>query len=165
MKTYLITSALALIAFFAPIELLIIILMGIIFIDTIVKLISLKIIANKEGRPYKAVFKSRMLRLGYIYKTAGYFFVALPLFPLDYFGLTPFTYKLIDFLGYDTIDLSKAIFTNAILIIFCLMEISSINENWFDITGNNILKAVWQTVKSIRKGIEAVATLYKDAKK
>jgi len=165
MKTKLITSALALIAFFAPIELLIIILMGIIFVDTIVKLISLKIIANRNNRPYRDVFKSRMLRLGYIYKTAGYLFVALPLFPLDYYGLTPFIYKLIDFFGYGSIDLSKAILTNALLMIFCLMEISSINENWFDITGNNILKAVWTTVKSIRKGIETAAALYKDAKK
>lgn len=165
MKTKLITATLALISFFAPIELLIIILMGIIFIDTIVKLISLKIIANKENRLYRDVFKSRMLRLGYIYKTAGYFFVVLPLFPLDYYGLTPFIYKLIDFLGYGTIDLSKAILTNALLMIFCLMEIASINENWFDISGNNILKAVWQTVKAIRKTIEATVSVYKGAKK
>lgn len=165
MKTKLITASLALISFFAPIELLIIILMGIIFIDTIAKLISLKIIANKDNRPYRDVFKSRMLRLGYIYKTAGYFFVALPLFPLDYYGLTPFIYKLIDFLGYGTIDLSKAVLTNALLMIFCLMEIASINENWFDISGNNILKAVWQTVKAIRKTIEATVAVYKDAKK
>lgn len=165
MKTKIITSLLALISFFAPIELLIIILMGIILIDTIVKLISLKIIANKEKRLYRAVFRSRMLRLGYIYKTAGYLFVVLPLFPLDYYGLTPFIYKIIDFLGYGTIDLSKAIFTNGILMIFCLMEITSINENWFDISGNNILKAVWQTVKAIRKGIETTVAVYKDAKK
>lgn len=165
MKTKIITSLLALIAFFAPIYLLIIILMGIIFIDTIVKLISLKKIATKEGRPYKDVFKSKMLRLGYIYKTGGYVFVALPLFPLDYYGLTPFIYKLIEFLGYGGIDLSKAIFTNGILIIFCLIEIASINENWCDISGNNILKTVFKTVKSIRSSIEAVTSLYKDAKK
>jgi len=164
MKTKLITASLALISFFAPIELLILILMGIIFIDTIVKLISLKIIAKKENRPYRDVFKSRMLRLGYIYKTAGYVFVVLPLFPLDYYGLTPFIYKLIDFLGYGTIDLSKAILTNALLMIFCLMEIASINENWFDITGNNILKTVWQTVKTIRKGIESTVSLYRNTK-
>lgn len=165
MKTKLITSLLALIAFFAPIYLLIIILMGIIFVDTIVKLISLKVIANAEGRKYRDVFKSKMLRLGYIYKTAGYVFVALPLFPLDYYGLTPFAYKLISFAGYEDIDLSKAIFTNAILIIFCLIEIASINENWFDISGNNILRTVWKTVKNIRKSIESVASLYKDVKK
>lgn len=165
MKTKLITSVLALIAFFAPIYLLIIILMGIIFVDTIVKLISLKVIANAEGRKYRDVFKSKMLRLGYIYKTAGYVFVALPLFPLDYFGLTPFTYKLIDFFGYGDIDLSKAIFTNGLLIIFCLIEIASINENWFDISGNNVLKTVWKTVKNIRRTIEAAASMYKDVKK
>lgn len=165
MKTKLITSFLALIAFFAPIYLLIIILMGIIFVDTIVKLISLRTIAKKEGRLYKDVFKSKMLRQGYIYKTAGYVFVAIPLFPLDYFGLTPFVYKIIDFLGYGSIDLSKAIFTNGILIIFCLIEIASINENWFDISGNNILRTVWKTVKNIRSTIEATAALYKDVKK
>ncbi len=165
MKTKLIITCLALISFFAPIELLIIILMGIIFIDTIVKLISLKTLANKDNRAYRDVFKSKMLRLGYIYKTAGYFFVALPLFPLDYYGLTPFIYKLIDYLGYGSIDLSKAILTNAILMIFCLMEIASINENWFDISGNNVLKAVWHMVKTIRKGIESTVALYKDVKK
>lgn len=165
MKTKLITSVLALIAFFAPIFLLIIILMGIILVDTIVKLISLKVIARTEGKKYREVFKSKMLRLGYIYKTAGYVFVALPLFPLDYYGLTPFTYKLISFLGYNNIDLSQAIFTNGLLIIFCLIEIASINENWFDISGNNILKTVWQTVKNIRNSIESVVALYKDAKK
>ena len=77
-------------AVFSPIELSIIVLMFMIFIDTLVKMISLKKLANAEERKFFEVFSSKMLRHGYIYKSAGYFILALALFPLDYFFLTPF---------------------------------------------------------------------------
>jgi len=79
----------ALTSLLAPVELAVICLMAIIFIDTIVKLISLKYIAKRERRKYRDVFKSKMLRRGYIFKSLGYAFLAVPLFPLDYYVLTP----------------------------------------------------------------------------
>ena len=56
MKTKITLLTLSFISFFSPIELSAILLMCIIFIDTIVKLISLKKIACAEGRKYKDVF-------------------------------------------------------------------------------------------------------------
>ena len=66
--------------------------------------------------------------------------------------------------GYDIV-LNKALFTNGILIIFSIIEISSINENWFDITGNNILKTVFGVVKKVRGAIEGAAETYRNIKK
>lgn len=148
----------------APVELSVICLMGIIFIDTIVKLISLKYIANKDGRKYRDVFRSKMLRRGYIFKSLGYAFLVVPLFPLDYYVLTPFLSTIIDFLDYKIV-LNAAIFTNGLLIIFAIIELASINENWFDISGNNVLSGVWLTVKKIRRAAESVAETYRDIKK
>ena len=53
MKTNLILIALSIFSFFAPIELCAIILMGIIFLDTLVKLISIKKIACVDGKKYR----------------------------------------------------------------------------------------------------------------
>ena len=39
-----------------------------------------------------------------------------------------------------------------------------INENWFDLTGNNIFKSVFKVVKTIRGGIEKVSDTYKNIK-
>lgn len=154
----------ALTSLLAPVELAVICLFGIMGVDTIVKLISLKIISRKDQRPYRDVFKSKMLRRGYIFKSAGYAFLAVPLFPLDYYILTPFAVKMLNFLDYNIV-LNQAVFTNGLLIIFCLIELSSINENWFDITGNNILSGVWVTVKKIRRTVEGAAETYRNIKK
>ena len=164
MKTKLTLLILSLFSFFAPIELCSILLMTIIFIDTLVKLISLKKIACEEGRKYRDVFKSKILRRGYIFKAAGYYVFAGALFPLDYYALTPFSNEVVKALGYSFTIPTTAIYTNFLLCIFAIIELSSINENWFDITGNNMLKSVSDTVKKIRGTIEKVSDTYKDIK-
>ena len=138
--------------------------MGIMGLDTIVKVISLKIISKREERLFRDVFKSKMLRKGYIYKGAGYFLFAGAIFPLDYYMLTPFLEGLIKFLSWNLIIPTTAVFTNLLLIIFCIIEIASINENWFDISGNNIFKSVYNTVKMIRGGIESTVSFVKNTK-
>lgn len=163
MKSKLTIFLIALSAMWAPVELSAICLFLTIGVDTVVKLISLWYVAKREDRAYRDVFLSKMLRRGYMFKLAGYAFVALPLLPLDYYLLTPFVSGLLKSAGYDII-LNKAVFTNGILIIFSLIEISSINENWFDITGNNMLKAVFTIVKKIRSAVESVANTYRNIK-
>ena len=164
MKTKITLTILSIFSFFAPIELCAILLMTIIFIDTIVKLISLKKIACEEGKKYREVFKSKILRRGYIFKAAGYYIFAGALFPLDYYALTPFSNEVIKALNYGFTLPTAAVFTNFLLCIFAIIELSSINENWFDITGNNMLKSVSDTVKKIRGTIEKVSDTYKDIK-
>lgn len=164
MKTKVTLFILSLFSFFSPIELSAILLMSVIFIDTIVKLISLKKIACEENKKYKDVFKSKLLRRGYIFKGAGYYILAGAIFPLDLYGFTPFLQSILKATGYDIVIPTKAIFTNALLYIFAIIELSSINENWFDITGNNIFKSVLKVVKTIRGGIEKVSDTYKDIK-
>lgn len=164
MKSKLTIFLLTLAAMWSPVELSAICLFGTMGVDTIVKLISLRFVAQKEGRPYREVFLSKMLRRGYVFKFAGYAFVAIPLLPLDFYLLTPFVKNLLSITGYDMV-LNKALFTNGILIIFSIIEISSINENWFDITGNNILKTVFGVVKKIRGAIEGAAETYRNIKK
>ena len=163
MKSKLITFLIALTAMWAPVELSAICLFITIGVDTIVKLISLWYIAKREKRAYREVFLSKMLRRGYMFKLAGYAFVALPLLPLDFYLLTPFVSSVLNSAGYEIV-LNKAVFTNGILIIFSLIEISSINENWFDITGNNMLKAVFSVVKKIRSAVENAASTYRNIK-
>ena len=165
MKAKLTTALIGFWAFIAPIELAIISLFTMIFIDTIVKLISLRSLAKEENKTYREIFKSKMLRRGYIFKAAGYAFLAGPLFPLDFYILTPFIEGTIKVLGYPFTIPTEAVFTNGLLIIFCLIEFSSINENWFDLTGNNMLKTVFKTVKAIRRNVQSVSDLYKDVKK
>jgi hypothetical protein len=148
----------------APIELCIIILFFVMIIDTVVKLISLKIISKKEKRPFKDLYASRMLRKGYIYKSAGYFILAGALFPLDYFMLTPFLNGSLSLFWNGISIPNSAIFTNALLVIFSIIELSSINENWFDITGNNIFKSVFKTVKAIRKAVESTSSFIRKTK-
>jgi hypothetical protein len=152
-------------AILAPIQMSIICLMSIIFVDTIVKLFALKVEAKNTDRKYREVFKSKMLRRGYIIKTGGYVLTSIPLFPLDFYFLTPFLNGILHFLGYEVDIPTPAIFTNLLLVIFCLIELSSINENWFDISGNNIFSGVLKAVKKIRAGITSVSDLYKDVKK
>ncbi len=164
MKTKITLLTLSLFSFFAPIELCAILLMFVIFIDTIVKLISIKKIACDEGKKYREVFKSKILRRGYIFKAAGYYILAGALFPLDYYAFTPFSNGVLKALGYDFIVPTQAVYTNILLCIFAMIELSSINENWFDITGNNMLKSVFGVVKKIRGTIEKISETYKDIK-
>lgn len=142
--------------FIAPIELSIILLMAAMGVDTLVKLISLKIQSNRENRKYMDVFTSKMLRKGYILKGSGYLLFSFAVFPLDFYMLTPFIKGFMQYLSIDYIIATKAIFTNILLIIFCLIELASINENWFDISGNNILKSVRETVVILRDAIDGV---------
>jgi len=164
MKTKLTLFTLSLLSVFAPIALCAIILMFMIFIDTFVKLISIKKIACAQKKRFRDVFKSKILRKGYIFKAAGYYIIAGAMFPLDYYVLTPFTTGVIHAIGFTFIIANTAIYTNILLGIFCLMEFSSINENWFDITGSNILKSVSLMVKKIRVGVENISDTYKNIK-
>lgn len=142
--------------FIAPIELSMILLMAAMGVDTLVKLISLKVQSKKEGRKYMDVFTSKMLRKGYILKGSGYLLFALAVFPLDFYMLTPFLKGVMQYLSIEYIVVTKAVFTNLLLIIFCIIELASINENWFDISGNNILKSVKDTVVILRDAINGV---------
>lgn len=164
MKTKLTLLTLSILSFVSPIELSAILLMFVILVDTIIKLISLKKIACNENRKYRDVFKSKILRRGYIFKALGYYVVAVAVLPLDYYGFTPFTQGLLKATGYDIVIPTKAIFTNALIYIFAIIELSSINENWFDLTGNNMFKSVFRVVKTIRNGIEKVSDTYKNIK-
>lgn len=148
---------LAFFGIFSPIELCIFILMGTMLLDTLVKIVSIKIISVKTNRRFFDLFQSKLLRTGYIVKGLGYFILALAVFPLDYYMLTPFLEDSIAFLGYKVSIPSTAIFTNILLAIFSLIEIASINENWIDITGNDMLKGVFNMVKKIRSGIHSVS--------
>jgi hypothetical protein len=150
--------------FISPIELSIILLMGAMGVDTIVKLVSLKIQSKRDGRRYMDVFASKMLRKGYILKGSGYLLFALAVFPLDFYMLTPFTKGFMQYLSIEYIVVTKAIFTNILLIIFCIIELASINENWFDISGNNILKSVKETVVILRDAINGVIEFIGGAK-
>jgi hypothetical protein len=60
--------------------------------------------------------------------------------------------------------ISPALCTNILLAILCLMEVSSINENWFDISKNNILKSVSKSFNRIRKTVKTVTSAYKETK-
>jgi hypothetical protein len=164
MRTNITLAVLTITSFFAPIQIMVMVLMFIIFVDTIVKLISLKKIAKESKRKYRDVFKSRILRQGYVYKSLGYYITAGVVFPLDYYALTPFLNGLLDFTGFSFVIPVPAILTNVLLGIFSLIELASINENWFDITGNNVLNKTFATVKKLRKGLKEVSDTYKDIK-
>ena len=75
-----------------------------------------------------------------------------------------FAQGLINVTGYEIIIPSKAFFTNGLIYIFAIIELSSINENWFDLTGNNIFRGVFRVVKAIRGGIQKVSDTYKNIK-
>jgi hypothetical protein len=105
-----------------------------------------------------------LLRRGYIFKGAGYYIFAGAVFPLDYYGFTPFVQGLLKATGYSITIPTQAIFTNALLYIFAIIELSSINENWFDLTGNNIFKSVLRVVKTIRGSLEKISDTYKNIK-
>jgi hypothetical protein len=151
--------------FLAPIELVCFVLMFIMGIDTIVKILSLRTISKKEERPFRDLYKSRIARKGYFLKVVGYMIMVLPLLPLDVFFLTPFAVRSTATLGYEIGKiLTPALFTNGLLVIFCLIELSSINENWFDFSGNNILSGVSKTIKKTKSVLLKASSFYKEIK-
>ena len=164
MKTNIIFFFSAMLSFFAPIQMLALILMFVILVDTIVKLISIKKIAQETNRKYKDIFRSKILRLGYLYKTAGYFIMVAVIFPIDYYALTPFISAMLKVFNLQALVISPALCTNILLAILCLMEVSSINENWFDISKNNVLTSVSNSFNKIRKNIKSVSSAYKETK-
>jgi hypothetical protein len=164
MKTNLIFFFCAMFSFFAPIQMLVLILMFVILVDTVVKLISLNKIAQETKRKYKDIFKSKILRHGYLYKTAGYLIIVAVIFPIDYYALTPFISAMLKVFNLQALVMSSALCTNVLLAILCLMEVSSINENWFDISKNNILTSVSNSFNKIRKNIKTVTSAYKETK-
>jgi hypothetical protein len=164
MKTNLILFFATMFSFFAPIQMLVLILMFVILVDTVVKLISLNKIAQETNRKYKDVFKSKILRHGYLYKTAGYLIMVAVIFPIDYYALTPFISAMLTVFNLQALVMSSALCTNILLAILCLMEVSSINENWFDISKNNILTSVSNSFNRIRKTVKTVTSAYKETK-
>jgi hypothetical protein len=134
-------------------------------IDTIVKILSLRTISRKENRPFRDLYKSRIARKGYFLKVVGYMIMVLPLLPLDVYFLTPFAVKSTAIFGYEIGKiLTPALFTNGLLVIFCLIELSSINENWFDFSGNNILSGVSNILKKTKSVVLNASKFYKEVK-
>lgn len=149
----------------APIELVCLVLMFIMGIDTVVKILSLHTISRKEKRPFRDLYKSRIARKGYFLKVVGYLIMIIPILPLDVYFLTPFALKSAATLGYDLGKiLTPALFTNGLLVIFCLIELSSINENWFDFSGNNIFSEVYKMLKKIKSAVLNASSFYKKIK-
>lgn len=170
MKTnIIITSMLGVISFFLPIAIPSLILMLFICTDTIVKLFALKTIAVKENKRYLDVFQSKTLRKKFILKSLGYLTLIVPIAVLDIYLLTPFLHWVLNYYWQivmsTQIDFIHAMFTNMLLIIFCLMELSSINENWDLLSGNNIFESVKKTIINIRGGISHVVDFIVETKK
>ena len=90
--------------------------------------------------------------------------MAAVIFPIDYYALTPFISAMLKVFNLQVLIVTPAIWTNVLLAILCLMEVSSINENWFDISKNNILKSVSNSFNRIRKTVKTVTGAYKDTK-
>ena len=120
--------------------------------------------SSESNRKYREVFKSKILRQGYVYKALGYYIAAGAIFPLDYYALTPFANGILSFLNFSFMITTPAIFTNILLGIFAIIELASINENWFDITGNNVLKKSCETVRKLKKGLKDFSDFHKEIK-
>jgi hypothetical protein len=86
------------------------------------------------------------------------------IFPIDYYALTPFISAMLTVFNLQALVMSSALCTNILLAILCLMEVSSINENWFDISKNNILTSVSNSFNKIRKTVKTVTSAYKETK-
>lgn len=169
MKTIITTFILGLVSFFTPVAIPSLILMLFICMDTVVKLFALKTIAIKENKRYLDVFHSKILRKKFILKSFGYLTLVVPIAVLDIYLLTPFLHWVLNYYWQITvsiqIDFIHAMFTNILLTIFCLMELSSINENWDLLSGNNIFESVRKTVINIRKGISNIVDFIVETKK
>ena len=90
--------------------------------------------------------------------------MTVAIFPIDYYGLTPFIHSILKIWNITALINATAICTNVLLVILCLMEVSSINENWFDISKNNILRSVSNSFNKIRKTIKRITSTYKETK-
>lgn len=161
MKTYITLILISILSFYAPIALCVVLLMGMIFLDTIVKVMSLYTVAKKDNRPYFDVFKSEILRKKFVLKSIGYMILAVPVATLDILILSPsLEWFLCQY--YDFKVPVEAIFSNFLLIIFCFMELSSVNENWNVLSGTNIFKSAFKVVKKIRVALAEAARIKKE---
>lgn len=161
MKTSITLILVTILSFFAPISLCVVLLMGVIFLDTIVKLLSLITVAKESNRRYLDVFESEILRKKFVLKSIGYMILAVPVATLDILILSP----ALDWVVCEYFDFKipiEAVFSNFLLIIFCFMELSSINENWNALSGNNIFKSVVKAVKEMRKILTEIAKIKKE---
>lgn len=147
---------------FLPIQITAILLMFMIFIDTCVKMFSLRKEANSTGRKFKDVFSSKILRQGYLYKAGGYFIFTAAILPFDFYLLSPYVEHLVNLSDYILNVHMQAVFTNLLLLIFCLMELSSINENWYDISGSNMFRRITSIAMKIRESLKTVLSFKKD---
>lgn len=155
MKAYLILLLTTVFSFFAPISFTIVVLMGMILIDTIVKLFSLRTLAKSQNRKYLDVFESEILRKRFILKSLGYLLLCLPVSALDIFAITPSINWFLS-TSFDITIPTKAVTSNILILLFCFMELSSINENWNTLTGNDLFKAVIKATKKVRTIISYV---------
>ena len=89
MKTSITLTLVTILSLFAPISLCIILLMGVIFLDTIVKLLSLITVAKESNRRYLDVFESEILRKKFVLKSIGYMILVVPVATLDILVLSP----------------------------------------------------------------------------
>lgn len=153
-----------LMSYFAPIGLTICMLMGFILIDTLVKVFSIFIISRREKRPFFDIFKSKILRAKFILKSFGYFILAVSVAWIDIELITPtIKWVLENFYNGLTIP-TEALMANILIIIFCFMELSSINENYNVITRVDLFKKVSKIVIKTRDFIIDVMSFFKNLK-
>lgn len=162
-STILTLMATSVFSFFAPIAVTICILMGFILVDTLMKVGSIYFIAKREDRKFFDVFKSKILRVKFILKSLGYMALAFPVAILDIKIITPtIKWALENFTKY-TVP-TEALTANVLIVIFCLMELSSINENWNVITRVNLFKSVSKVTIKVRDIIISIMSFFKSIK-
>lgn len=167
MKTFLSAWFVGIIAVFAPIQISFLLLALMMLLDTLVKIYSIYKISKTEGRSFWDIFDSSILRKGYLQKGLGYYLFAIAILPLDYFFITPFTKVLLDYaIDYDFSPyINDALYTNGLLIIFCFIELGSINENWRIVTGNNLFSKVREILVNFKKLVFENINFLKNLKK
>lgn len=151
-------------SFFAPIATTICALMGFILVDTLTRLISIYFITKRKNRKFEDVFDSKTLRVKFILKSLGYMVLALSVSVIDIKVITPtIKWFLENFYSNITIP-TQALASNVLIIIFCFMELSSINENWNMIAKIDLFKSVSKIVVKTRDFIIDVIGFFKSIK-
>lgn len=165
MKTSIILLMTTIISFFAPVGITIGILFGFILLDTLVKIVSLKVLAKRENKSFFDLFLSRTLRTKFILKSMGYLVMAIPVTVLDIYILTPTLKTVTDVFFTNLIIPTDAFFGNILVIIFCAMELYSVNENWNVISKVDLFKKVSQTAIIIREKIGKIIDFIQELKR
>lgn len=165
MKTLLTIMATTTLSFFAPIGITIVILLGFILLDTIVKIASLYAISKREQIRFMDIFLSKTLRVKFVLKSLGYLVLIIPITIMDILVLTPaLTIVLEAFFSHIYIP-TDALFANILVVIFCGMELYSVNENWDVISNVNLFKRVSEFALKIRRKINTVVEFIQELKR